>query len=308
MANTWEKLHTRWLLAAMAAPLTQAASNCSWTAALTLVALGLGISWGLDRVQAGGTRWKITGAIQWLWMLLVVAEFLHWIMLCWPGYSDYRGAPLILLVLSALSAAKGEENCARTGSVLLWIIAFLLGAVLISGIKEIEWQNLKPQWRMQTAYLSFVMLLPAMGTGMGTAKRNSLLIYGLLVSLVTTGFMSMPLIEKMHAPFYKMSESISFLGVGKRFESLAAVGMTLGYFALVSYLLRVMAKAWEMGKSQRRSVWISAVFCGLVFVSGMRLNSRLLTLGTLVIWVAIPALEIISKKPKFPIDKSHSTW
>lgn len=304
MSSSWEKLHTRWLLAAMAAPLTQAASNCSWSAALCVGALCLAICWGLDRFHIGVVQSKLLGAVQWLWMLLVIGEFLHWVMLCWPNHGNYQGAPLILLALAAASAAKGKESCARSGSILLWIVAFLLGAILVSAVPQIEWNNLGPQWKMQTAYLVVVMLIPAMGIGMGKTKKKSLLLCAVLVSVVTSGVMSMNLIEQMRAPYYEMSESISFLGIGRRFEALTAVGMTLGYYALLSYLLRIMAKAWEMGKSQHRSVWISAVFCALVFISGMRLNSRLLALGTIAIWVVFPILEKIIKKLKFPIDKS----
>lgn len=224
-------------------------------------------------------------------------------MLYWPDYSSYHGAPLILLVLAALSSTKGKENCARAGSILLGVMAVLFGAVLISGLKQMEWSNLKPEWQIQTANLIVVMLIPAMGTGLGRTKKTGLLVYALLVSVVTTGVMSFGLIKTMHAPFYEMSKSISLLGIGKRFESLAAVGMTIGCFVLTSYLLRVMAQAWDRGKLESRSIWISAVFSGLIFISGMRLNSRLLAVGTAVIWVLFPIVEKISKKLKIPIDK-----
>lgn len=296
MSNSWEKLHTRWLLAAMAAPLTQAASNCSWPAAICIGVLCLGICWGLEWAGIGAVQTRVLGAIQWLWMLLVVSEFLHWVMLCWPDNGNYYGAPLILLTLAALAAAKGKESSAQAGGVLFWIILLLLGAILLSAIPQIEWNYLKPQWRMQTANLILVTLIPAMGSGMGRTQKKGLLIYLVLVSAVTTGVMSMDLIDQMHAPFYEMSETVSLLGVGRRFEALTAVGMTLGYFVLTCYLLHVMAKAWEMGKRQNRSVWISAVFSAMIFVSGMRLNSRLLALGTMGIWVVLPVLEKIAKK------------
>lgn len=299
-----EKLHTRWLLVAMAAPVAQAASNCSWPAAIIISTLCLGICAGLEKLGTGEVQTRWLGAIQWLWMLLVISEFLHWIMLYWPNYGNYHTAPLILLTLAGLSVTKGAEKSARAAGVLLWVIALLLGTILLSGIQEIEWKNLQPQWQMQTAYFIVVMLIPAMGVGLSRTKgKYAILLYSTLVSVITTGVMSVVLIEQMSAPFYEMSKSISFLGVGRRFEGLAAMGITIGYFALLAYLLTVTANAWEMGRRQKRSVWISALFSALVFLSGMRMNSRLLAIGTLVVWVVFPTIQKIIKIKKIPLDK-----
>ena len=136
----------------MAAPVIQAASNCSWIAALVIGLVCTAIVYGMEKLETGVGRTKLLAGIQWLWMLLIVSEFLHWIMLCWPNHDNYHAVPLIVLVLAAFSLSKGRRRAANVAGVLFWGLIFLLGAVLISGIKEVKLENLKLQWKMQTAY------------------------------------------------------------------------------------------------------------------------------------------------------------
>ena len=299
-----EKQHTLWTMAALLAPLTQAASNCSWPAAACTGVICVLLCWSLEHFGVEGTSSKWIGAVQWLWMLLVVSEFLHWTMLCWPNHRSYHTVPLVLLSMAALASARGKETSSVSAAVLFWFTAVLLGVVLLSGIREVEIMNLKLEWKMQTAHLITVLLIPAMGMGLGYEKREGKrLLYAVAVAAVTGGVLSMQMVEEMEAPFYEMSRTLKFLGMGQRFESLAAAGMMLGYYILFTYLLSVMANVWDVGKENGKSVWISAVFAAMVFISGMRMNSKLLALGTILIWVLIPALEKSVKIMKKPIDK-----
>lgn len=299
-----EKEHTLWLLAAIAAPVTQTASSCSWPAVAVIGLLCLAISYGMEKFGVQGNPGRWIGAVQWLWMLLVVSEFMHWTMYCWPDHRSYHVVPLVLLLLAAYAAAKGTGTASRAGSALRWPLLFLFGAVLLSGIKEIEVQNLKPVWQMQTAYLITAMLIPVMGVGYGTwKKKGRVLGYAITVSVISSGVLSLALLKRVEAPFYELGRSLNILGVGQRFESLVAAGMTLGYYVLLSYLLGVTAKAWEPEKRRVRSIWISALFTAMVFLSGMRLNSRLLAVGNLVFWVLLPLLKNVSKNLKKVLDK-----
>ena len=157
---------------------------------------------------------------------------------------------------------------------------------------------------MQTAYYVVVMLIPVMAQGMKPRFGNwKIPLLGVFVSVVISGVLSLRYVEKHSAPFSEMSRSMSLLGIGERFESLCAVGMTLGYFALMTYLLNITASLWGRCNQKRQGIWVSAAFIGMVFISGMRMNSRLLAVGTLGIWVILPAFEKITKNFKKPIDK-----
>lgn len=298
------KQHTSWLLAAMVAPVTQTASNCSWIAVTIVTALCLSISYGLEKLNIEKTPGRWIGAIQWLWMLLVISEFMHWIMFCWPNHGNYHTVPLVLLFLAAYAVSKGTAAAARAGSALRFALLLLFGGILLSAIREIRLENLQPVWQMQTAHLITAMLIPVMGFRYGSWNgKSKVFFYGTVVSAITAGVLSLNYIRLVDSPFYELSQSIHFFGSDHRLESLVAAGMTLGYYVLLSYLVGITATAWEPGKTKVRSIWISALFAGLVFVSGMRLNSRLLAVGNLLIWAVLPLLKNIAENMKIMLDK-----
>ena len=299
-----KKEHTPWLSVVMLAPVTQTASGCSWVAAAVVVLLCLSISFGMEKIGAPENTGRWLGAIQWLWMLLVISEFMHWAKWCWPADGTESAVSLVLLALAAYTAAKGMKTASRAGTAMSAILLLLFGAVLLSGIKEVKLENLMPQWEMQTANLITAMLIPVMGACYGPwENKKRVFFYSVFASVVCTGVLSLQYLRNVNAPFYELGRSITLLGVGQRFESLVAAGMTLGYYALLTYLIGITAKAWEPGGRRARSIWISALFTAAVFISGMRMNSRLLAIGNLVIWVILPLLKIIAKKMKKTIDK-----
>ena len=299
-----EKRKNRWLLTAMIAPVIQAASNCSWIAALIVGLLCGSIVYGMRCLGASAAKTKLLTGIQWLWMLLLVSEFLHWIMLYWPNNSNYHAAPLLVLALAAYSLGKGKRVNCYIASVLFWVVALLLGSVLLSGLGEMRIENLKPQWQMQTAYYIVVMLIPAM---VSEAKNNGIEweagTLGVMTSVITTGVLSLNYIERTKGPFYVMTRALSMFDTAEHFESFAAAGMTLGYFALISVLLQTTSDAWGYYKSPQIGIWVSTAFIAMVFLSGMRMNSRLLAAGTLLIWVLLPALEKVLQLVKKPMEK-----
>ena len=283
----------------MTAPLAQTASACSWPAVLLIGAICLGICLGLEWIQAQSSAWL--AVVQWFWLSLVLAEFLHWIMYCWPERESYHAVPLTLLALAAWLAGKGEEEASRAGSAILWLLALLFGAVLLSAGKEIRLENLQPVWRMENAHLITALLIPAMGISLkekGACGKGTVLVMGLLLSIVATGVMTVSAAEKADCAFYELSRSIRLLGVADRFESLVAAGMTLGYFVLLSYLLSTCAQGAEQIKQGKGSwgVWSNAALTALWFVWGFRFSSTVLALGTILTWVILPALNCVQRK------------
>ena len=299
-----EKGNNRWLSAAMIAPVIQAASNCSWVSVLVIGFLCGAIIYGMRCLNIEMANTKLLMGIQWLWMLLVVSEFLHWIMMYWPHSGNYYAIPILTLALAVYSLGKGRREACAAAGVLLWAIALLVVMVFLSGLREIRMEHVKPQWKMQTAYYIVVLLIPAMVSAPkdnGIAGKTALL--GVVTSVITTGVLSLEYIESVKAPFYEMTRSLCLFGTAKRFESVVAAGMTLSYFALISLLVQTTADAWGGYKSGKAGIYISAAFITLIFQSGMRMNSRLLAIGTLLFWVVLPALEKVLKNNKNTIDK-----
>lgn len=280
----------------MAAPLAQTASACSWLAVLMVGIVCLGICWGLERIGARASAWLVV--VQWFWLSLVAAEFLHWTMYCWPDYQSYHAVPMALLVLAGWLAAKGKSQASRAGNAMFWLLVILFGAVLLSGGKEVRWENVHSGLRMQNAHLITVMLIPAMGIGVKESGRKGVILaLGVMLAFVTTGVLGAYGAEKSDCAFYELGRSMKLLGFADRFESLVAAGMTLGYFVLLSFLLSTCAQGAEQIKTGEGAlgVWSNAVLTALWFVWGFRLSSTVLALGTILTWVVLPALNCLQR-------------
>lgn len=304
-----EKQSSAWLAAALAAPLAQTASACSWPVVLAVGCICLFTCWGVAKYAVEPGRWL--RAVQSGWACVVISELLHWSTYCWPTHQSYRAVPLTLLALAVWTVSGGREKAARAGCVLVWPLALLFGAVFLSGLPEVEMQNLTPAWQMPDAHLITVLLIPALCQN-GRSQRNGRLLIGLLLfaiaaSVVTAGVLSAAVSGQMRAPVYELSRSLSLLGITKRFESLVAVALTLGYFSTLTCLLRGPGSVCR-GK---KPVWICAGVSAVLFFSNLRVDSRLLAGGSILLWVVLPVIchwKNNFQKMKKQLDKRRRRW
>lgn len=289
-----------WLAAAAAAPLVKTASGCSWPVVLVVGSVTLFLSWWLTKYTAELKAWLVI--LQGLWASAVISEMLWWIGDCWPGHNSVKAAPLILLTLAAWAASGGKERTARIGCVLVWPIGFLLGAVLLSSSPEVRLENLLPSWQMRDAGLIPVLLFLAL-YGRREAETTcgvyiGLLSLAVLTAAVTAGVLSPGVSGSTELAVYELARSIPILGVGGRFESMIAVGMTMGYWAAIGYLLSIPKEI----ENRSRMIWAYAALSGVMFAMDLRIDSRVLAIGSILFWVVLPALcgvkNIFQKPPK----------
>lgn len=282
------KQSAAWLAAALAAPLAQTASACSWPVALAVGGICLLTCWGVVKYTTKPDGW--VRILQSLWACVILSELLHWSTYCWPAHQSGWAVPLTLLLLALWAAGSGKEKAARVGCVLFWPLALLLGAVLLSGVPDMKLQNLKPVWQMPDAHLITVLLLPALwrpGEGKGNGRMlTGLMLFALTASAVTAGVLSPAVSGGMRAPIYELSRSLSLLGIAERFESLVAAAMTMGYFTVLTYLLSIPKSTWK-GK---KGLWGCTAFSALLFFSGLRADSRLLAIGSILLWIVLPVV------------------
>ncbi len=240
--------------------------------------------------------------LQNLWASVIISQTLGWCSFCWPSHLGRFSAPLILLLLAAWAASGGRERTARIGCVLLWPLALLLGAVLLSGIPEAKFENLRPTWHLPDAHLITVMLIPVLCSRDADKAKGKLLsgvlAFALLAAAVTAGILSPYVSSRADSPIYELSRSISLFGVAERFESLTAAAMTLGYFATISYLLSIP------GEEEKGKQWIYALIAGLLFLSGIPIDSRIIAIGSILLWIVFPA--IMSLKNIFQKDEKST--
>lgn len=308
LAGKEDKNKTVWFLTALAVPVMQAASGCSWLTAAVLGILCLGVCAGLEALRVPETKWL--SAAQWAWMTVILSAALRWALYCWP--SDSPVIPGTLLLLAAWTASGGEEQSLRAGNLLRFFLIGLLGAVLLSGVWDIRGENLHPDWRMDNADLVTVLLLPAAGAclgGKGFGTKLFLLVLTIAVSLVVTGVLSGPFAAAQNSAFYELSKSVRLLGVAERFESLAAAGMTLGYYVFACWCLTLCGR-WGKTVTHAETLWpvwltALAAFAGF-FLKWPKTGSFVPT-GTVIMFVFAPlAAGLIGKWKKIKKNSKKS--
>ena len=209
---------------------------------------------------------------QGLWSIFVAAQVLGWTGSCWEDGAAAAWAPAVLLAAALWLAAKGPEALGNAAGVLGLLQLGLAGAVLLTAVGEIRLQNLTPGLIWPGGWLLVLMLLPEEG------KRKSLAApWAVLCSLVTVGVLG-------HAGengFYEMSRSISFFGAVKRLESLAAVGLTVGFTVLLAKLLELASAGGKY--------WPGAVAAYILFKSGVSIPGIYAAGISMFLWCLLPA-------------------
>ncbi|MGN1027189.1 MAG: hypothetical protein ACI4P4_12390 [Faecousia sp.] len=303
-----ERNKTAWFLTALAVPVMQAASGCSWLTSAALGILCLGVCAGLEAMDVPETKWL--SAVQWIWMTVVLSAALEWTLYCWP--SDSPVIPGTLLLLAVWTAAGGEEQSLRVGSLLRFFLIALLGAVLLSGVWDIRGENLRPNWRMDNADLVTVLLLPTAGVclgGKGAGSKLFLLALTIAVSAVVTGVLSGPFAAIQASAIYELSKSVRLLGVAERFESLAAAGMTLGYYVFVCWSLTLCGRWGKTvtGNETAWPVWLTAAASFAGFFLKWPKTGSFVPAGTVIMFVFAPLTAAMIgkwKKRKKNLKKS----
>ncbi len=294
-----ERQHNCALAAAMLVPLSQTASRSSWLAVLAAGAGVLLLCRWLMKYTAAPAPWL--AKLQNLWACVIVSELLYWSVECWPGHDNRYAVPLILLVLAVWLSGSGLRRAESVGCTLLWPVGLILGAVLLSALPDMEWKDLTPSWQMTESHL-LTLLVAAMLHGR-SEKRGSgtgvicAWVFALLATAITAGVLS-PAVCAVSAPVYELSRSIGLFGIAERFESITAAAMTMGYFAAISYLLA----AGNRADGNRSAVWGYGGLAALLFIGNIRLDSRIVTIGSILLWIILPAAcglkNIFQKTPK----------
>lgn len=299
MTDRAERNKRVWFLTALAVPVMQAVSGCSWLTAAGLGILCLGVCAGVEALGVPETKWL--RAAQWVWLTAILGTVMGWTLYCWP--SDSPVIPGTLLLLAAWTAAGGEEQSMRAGNLLRFFLIGLLGAVLLSGLFDIRAENLRPSWRLDTGDLITVLLLPSAGVclgGKGMGTKLFLLVLATAVSAVVTGVLSEPFAAAQLSAFYELSKSVRLLGAAERFESLAAAGLTLGYYVFACWCLSLCGKWGKIVTKSEKTwpVWLSAVAAFAGFFVKWPKTASFLPAGSVIMFVFAPLTAVLIEKWK----------
>lgn len=288
-----------WLAVAMSAPLAHF-SGGSW---LSLLILGTvcGIILSLLPEESGITNSKALCALELVWIIVLLSQLLPLSARYWPGPRSELVIPVVLLSLGAYGCSR---RASRVAGVLFWILVVIYAPVVIAGVKDIQLRWIMPQSMELSAWVIPVLLLPACSGFMPAETRTGkgwyigIVIFALALWLITPGVLSPEIAAGLQTPFRELSRGLT-IGAASRFESLIGVTVTLGWFALASFLIRCGSIfAERLGMKEKWCPWITAGGAVLLVWTGVQLNAMIAVIFTIILWILIPMLheKIFSKK------------
>ncbi len=290
-----------WVISGLSAPLAQTAGESSWLSFLVTGILCCALCCTVVYTAQKGActaRWYCFLQVPFLWV--AAGQVAVWSEDCWPTGADFPVVPLTLLVLAAFAAWKGAAKASRCGSMLFWFLALLYAVVLAAGIKDLEPGHMLPRWEQPPGKAVFLLLLPAAVIFVPHEKgKGSLLLFGLaglgaVISAWTAGALSPAVVQSLSQPFYEYSRSLSLLAVAQRFEAFVSVALTMGYFALLSFLLSASGHLTDSVFPGKGSLGVAAgaAAAALSTLSGWQLPQLWLAAAAVLMWALLPMLAL----------------
>lgn len=255
-----------WFPAVSAAAILQTAGGTHWPVAASTAAAAFGLLClpGVDPYP----QWLAW--IKSLWNGVILGQVLSWAAGYWQTASVWPAGAVLALALWL--SGKGKSAVIAAGSILGLVQLFLTGGVLLAALPQVRPEN----WTWHTpgcsGWLLTALLVPALGE---RKKDIGAGLWAVAFSLITTG------VAGMQGGYYEMSKSVSILGSIKRLESLAAVGLTLGFVLLSTRLLE---------EESRKQSLVSALLGAVLYLSGWQCDAYLAGVGSAAIWVLLPYL------------------
>lgn len=263
-----------WLMTALLIPLAEAASGASWPFVLAVTAAGMAISCCTGREEPSEWLKCMQGIVS----ILIITQILPDTHICWQGRMGEYAVPLILLTLAAITVDKGAEQAAKGINVLRYGVIAVTGIVMLTGLKEIEWSHLTPEWKPDNGRLLLLSVLPMM-----SGKRKGKLwipLYALTACILLVGVIG------TKTTLWEYSRSIGIFGM--RLESITAMASAVSNYALLCYLLAQCGTGW---RSRGAALMGYAGYLG-----GMAVNEYLTASAAAALYGVIPMLKNKSKK------------
>lgn len=278
------KQHTLWLLAALSAPIAHLSGTGWLTAALTALAiLPLSLiprSW--EDIP------KPLAYLEAIWLGIVAGLLLPASAANWPS-DNTRVVPLTILALAIFTNTAAAP---RIGSVLAFCMALLAIPVGIAAAQRIEPEWLAPTLSPWSPGLTLILLLPALPAA-GDRKRR--IPYAALLTIVMTaltqGVLSPQVAAAVPDPFYQTARTLGHL------EPVTAAGLTLGWYALTSFLLQNGARiAKSSGIKPKTATTLAAAAAAIAILIPWQPNKILITAITALLWLIVPLTRKITAR------------
>ncbi len=287
-----------WAFAATIAPLAHA-SGCGWLSAIvaSCVFLPLGIA-GMDGWKKMG---RILLAIEFVWLIVALSYLVQSIGQYWPTKNEVA-IPIMLLLLAGVSCQIRRN--AKVGAILLCSMVLLFIPILLCGISDIQVQWLKPQCNKWGWGLIPVLLIPGLsGLWNPSGKRNAqacvgLAVLGTSLALITQGVLSPKICTEGSAPLYTLAQTLHFGGLS-RFEAIVSMAVTLGDYAMTSFLVCCGAQIGSrLGLSRGAASWMVILISVVLLFIEIPWSGVMMSFGSVICWMILPMICVKIKSKK----------
>ena len=240
---------------------------------------------------------KLVNALFMLWHIYAAAEVASMASLCWPGRGSQLATSLVLIALAAISAGKGERSASAVAAILCPLCAVIFAIVLACGVGNMHWSRVEVSTRPPAGSLIFVFLLPITAIVIPRKEQLSVSGFGIVgflgtvLSIAVMGTLSLSVLLTKEDAFYEFSKSLDLFDAVQRFESIAAVGVMLSLYAMLSLLLSgvgSMAQQIRQGSGRWGALFGAAVSAGVVILD-LRLSETTIAVVSILLWGFTPA-------------------
>ena len=293
------------MFAGLSAPVAQFAGSMAWQTVAVTSGACLGVCCLISRLKVTPPKWLCV--IEYGWILCLLGSMASWISESWASGEVYPAVPLILLALGGVGAFRGTEYGARAGSCVFWLVALIYAGVIAAGAGEVELRELVYADRTLDQRLVVAVLIPALtvfwkeeGGTLPVVGVVGIFLFAVLMSALITGALSLPVAAQIKMPLQEWVEGLSLAGTLERFESLVSVALTMGWFALLVFLIGMAGQQAELvrGKGYGAGCWGAAAGAGALILLKTGLNAPVLVGGSMALWVAAPVILTLAERNK----------
>lgn len=294
-----------WTLAGASAPIAILAARGPWLSCICLAAVCGLLCWSVQTLAGEPLRSRAGCVVQFVFLPVFACEMARLSLRLWEG-GEVPYTAFVLLALAAAGAWNGAKRASHIGGVLFWFLALLYAVALGSGVKNIHFDFLRPDFDLPDARLPAVLLLPAAtallpvgGKRWSVRSGVALAVLTAAVGLLVAGTLSGGIAAQIGDPFYEYSKSLSLFGVAERFEALVSVALTMGMYAVLSILLS-MAGLFADTVRPGLGRW-GVVLCALAAGALLLLPAvpgAALSAGSILLWGVFPLARSLWQRKK----------
>lgn len=236
-----------------------------------------------------------------LWNLLLLGSTAGELCAAYPKGDTFPLIGLLLLLLAAYAAERGETVVLRVGAIVFFALLIFFTLILGFALPKMHFAWLAQQpsvnWKRLTSVLCPTIVL-YLGGSEEKSKCAPWLLLGIvlatLCSAVTAGTLSPAVASEKAFPFYTAAKSVSVFGAMERLEPLVSAALTAGGFCLLA--LTCAANGRILGaffpKAEKCTALLNFVVGGSAMWLSKLLPAAIIAGGTTIFWGIFPIIAL----------------